>query len=147
MVPAYYATISRAERPIDEPVTKIGGRPVLIQPAEWPACAWCGRALELWCQVRLDEPLRVSDTYAMAYVYGCPAEQDPWLEPRCPTRDLPLRGGDQVATVLLQRAVVAPYSPDGPAAFPRLRGHIRAPRRAGRRRCHLRRQVAPRRGW
>ena len=42
MVPVYKAELTKAEAPIREAVTKVGGLPVLLAPVEWPICGECG---------------------------------------------------------------------------------------------------------
>jgi hypothetical protein len=72
MIDVYPCELSRAAQPITEPVTKIGGAPVFLQQMEWPQCGNCGRDMGFLAQIRLDEPIRFSDRYAMAYVFVCP---------------------------------------------------------------------------
>src|SRR5437867_1016919 len=71
MVDVYYCELRRTPEPITEPVTKIGGAPVFLQPAEWPTCKECGQPMQFLAQLRLDKPLPLSDRYAMAYVFMC----------------------------------------------------------------------------
>lgn len=103
-VPVALARLRRSERPIAEPVAKIGGAPVFVESADWPVCPACGRTMEFIAQLTLQEPLHLSRRFAMAYVFQCalayPSLEDEGLG-TCPgDPDLPIGP----TAVLFQRA-------------------------------------------
>ena len=77
-VDVYYCELRKASEPITLPVTKIGGAPVFLQPADWPTCRHCGQPLQFLAQFRLDEPLRLAEQYQMAYVFMCETCEESW---------------------------------------------------------------------
>lgn len=116
-VPVALAHLRRSEVPITEPVAKIGGTPVFIEPAEWPTCPACGRPMEFITQLLLQGPLPLSRHFAMAYVFQCVVGYMLDGEPEigfCPGD--PQRGGTASA-VLLQHRLGSPYMPQ-PAQAP-----------------------------
>jgi hypothetical protein len=118
MVDVYYCELHRAEQPITEPITKIGGAPVFFQPVEWPCCQNCGHEMGFLMQIRLDTPLRFSDSYAMAYVFMCATVGPDYGS--CPTWE-PHTGAN---AVILQPHSAHPFMPLIPDQIPR---HDRIP--------------------
>jgi hypothetical protein len=109
-VPVAYFTVTRSLAPITEPVTKLGGAPVLFEDTDWPVCKQCNRPLQFLGQLRLDDPLPLSDEYQMAYIFMCHAggDDDP------PTWDGCWTWGSELGAnaVIVQRAAA-----DGPVVL------------------------------
>lgn len=74
----YYCKLTKAKAPITEPVTKVGGAPVLMQPAEWPVCRTCSKPMQFLAQFRLDDPLPLAQHYQIAYIFMCTTCDDSW---------------------------------------------------------------------
>jgi hypothetical protein len=77
-VDVYYGELEKAEQPLTEAVTKVGGAPVFRQPADRPACRLCGTPMQFLAQFRLDDPLPLARQYQMAYVFMCLTCDDSW---------------------------------------------------------------------
>lgn len=95
------------------PVTKLGGRPALFAPVDWPACRMCGQPMEFIAQIRLDSPLALSDRYAMAYVFMCPGTWNDPSTPECETW-----APDSGANAVILQAYSEDATPQGDAAYP-----------------------------
>lgn len=61
----------RAPVPIAEPVTKVGGRPVVWDAIEVPLCTECGHPLDFIAQVRLDIVKPPTCNWDIVYVFMC----------------------------------------------------------------------------
>jgi hypothetical protein len=77
-VDVYYCELAQAAEPIIAPVTKVGGAPVFLQPAEWPVCRRCQKPMQFLAQFRLDEPLALARQYQMAYIFMCRTCDESW---------------------------------------------------------------------
>jgi hypothetical protein len=113
-VDSYLCSLSRASSPICDPVIKIGGSPVFLAAADWPQCSHCGARMEFIAQLPLRDPLPLSTSWDMAYVFMCPGRFDDrgWLE--CQTW-APNSGAN---AVLLQRGSDPQMSLARPPAYP-----------------------------
>lgn len=98
----YICILSRTLQPIQAHTIKFGGTPILMSPIEWPICRHCAQKMTFLAQIPLQQPIRFSRKYAMAYVFMCPGKFDNrgWLE--CQTW-LPFSGANKV--------VLQEYSP------------------------------------
>src|SRR5690242_20134790 len=70
-VTAYVARVERAEEAINEPVSKLGGAPVFYEKTDIPVCGQCQQPMALLGQLKLNDPVELSQHYAMAYVFMC----------------------------------------------------------------------------
>jgi uncharacterized protein YwqG len=80
-IDAFLCKLHRATEPIHSPALKFGGAPILFHIVDWPKCRYCGQELEFLAQIPLQEPLRLSNLFSMAYVFMCPGKFDErgWL--------------------------------------------------------------------
>lgn len=94
-IEAYICKLSRALRPVQEPIVKFGGAPIFMQAIDWPTCRHCLQKMVFLAQIPLQQPIRFSNEYEMAYVFMCPGKFDNkgWLE--CHTW-LPFSGANAV---------------------------------------------------
>ncbi len=94
-VDTYICNLSRASQPIQTHTVKFGGGPILMYPIECPTCRYCGQKMTFLAQIPLQQPIRFSRKYTMAYVFMCPGKFDHrgWLE--CQTW-LPFSGANEV---------------------------------------------------
>jgi len=97
-IETYICRLFRILQPVQEHIIKFGGAPVLMQPINWPICQHCQQKMTFLAQIPLQQPIRFSRKYEMAYVFMCPGKFDNrgWLE--CETW-LPFSGAN---TVILQ---------------------------------------------
>jgi len=111
---AFLCKLHRAKEPIHIPTLKFGGSPVLFHSIEWPKCSFCGQELEFLVQVPLQEPIRLSNQFYMAYVFMCPGKFDErgWLT--CHTWE-PNSGAN---LVLLQRKEITTTIYEHPSEYP-----------------------------
>ncbi|MBI2767659.1 MAG: hypothetical protein HYX53_17315 [Chloroflexi bacterium] len=108
VVDLFVAQVRHSPRPIRQPVTKIGGAPVLFGPIEPPACTSCRMPMAFLAQVRIDGPLPLSARWSMAYIFMCAGAYDSSWALIC-ENDLPDAGANRV--------VLQAYS-DSPAPGP-----------------------------
>ena len=61
--------LQRAPKPIEEPVTKLGGLPVWVDEPAWPVSAATGEQMLFIGQVAIDQPLFPVKTPRIAYLF------------------------------------------------------------------------------
>lgn len=100
--------------PVTEPLSKVGGNPVLYEPIEWPTCRKCGRQMHFLAQLRLDTPMALLAWPAMAYLFTCPDQYG-----KEPIRDCrPWEPGGGANAIIIQQASDHPRCEPGKPAYP-----------------------------
>lgn len=113
-VNAYVAQVAPAEEAIKKPVSKLGGAPVFFEKTENPLCAECQQPMALLAQLRLDDPVQLSQHYTMAYVFMCMCVGADGQFTNCETWD-PTAGANRV---LLQSAADTMHTGEEKAQLP-----------------------------
>jgi hypothetical protein len=69
-VPSYWAEspLKRVARPDG---FRVGGRPYLLQEIQPPVCEHCGNVMAFIAQAPLTRPLKMSDSFDVAYAFMC----------------------------------------------------------------------------
>lgn len=75
-ITTYKCTLVKQNKPVQQPISKIGGVPVLLDKIERPKCSFCGSEMDFIGQFSLSKPLKFSSKYDMAYVFMCPGQND-----------------------------------------------------------------------
>lgn len=117
MTMVWYADFVLTVQPVEVAVTKIGGLPNFTALVNWPTCLWCGRTMEFWAQIRLDEPLLSGSLYTMAYLFACPSERNPRLRQDCKEWQAGVQR-NHIGQIILLQDDVSPFAPEGMATFP-----------------------------
>lgn len=117
VVDTYRLHLAKSERAITEPVTKFGGNPAFLEPALWPRCRMCSRELDFLGQIRMDDPIRFSNRYLMAYLFMCVGYIDKTGALQCETWD-PYEDANAVILQSSSKPVFVESGRDRAPAYP-----------------------------
>ncbi|GIG88168.1 YwqG family protein [Plantactinospora endophytica] len=107
----------RAEAPVTGPVTKFGGQPHWLGPAQWPVSAAWGTPMRFVCQIVLEPELVGAGPVRLAYVFVTHGDHGRDVEEFDP--DVVLPDGGENAVVVQPGAFAGPTRPltSGPTLY------------------------------
>ena len=117
LIDTYRLHLARSERAITEPLSKFGGNPVFLESTAWPRCKMCSREMDFLAQIRIDDPIRFSNRYVMAYLFVCSGYIEKSETPQCKTWDA-YEGANAIILQSSSETVFVGSRRDRSAAYP-----------------------------